>query len=133
MKIGITFSAFDLLHAGHILFLKTCKEKCSKLVVGLHVNPNLERGDKHKPVQSLLERQIQLEGCKYVNQIIPYETEEELENILKTFKFDIRFVGSDYRDDKDLPITGEGLCPIKIISRDHPYSSSELRKRIKKL
>ena len=128
---GFTCSAFDLLHTGHLLFLEACKENCDELIVALHVNPNLERADKNKPIQSLFERQIQLAGCKYVDQIIAYETEEELENILKSYSFDKRFVGSDYLDE-DKSITGKELCKIHYISRNHPYSSSELRKRIKK-
>ena len=128
---GFVCSAFDLLHAGHVLLLKGCKEHCEHLTVGLQVNPSLERGDKNKPIQSLLERHIQLEGSRYVDEIIVYETEEDLENILKIYEFDIRFLGEDYKDGKK-KITGEDLCSIYFIPRKHPFSSTELRGRIKK-
>lgn len=128
---GFICSAFDLLHAGHILTLKECKQHCDHLIVGLQVNPHLERKGKNKPIQSIVERQIQLRGCRYVNDIIVYETEKDLEDILNIFQFDVRFLGEDYKEGK-LPITGKDICPIVYISRKHPYSSTELRERIKK-
>ena len=131
MTRGFTCSAFDLLHAGHILMLKECRRYCDHLTVGLHVNPNLERKSKNKPIQSLVERQIQLRGCRYVNDIIVYETEKELEDILKIYQFDVRFVGEDYKNSNDT-ITGIELCPIHYTSRKHDYSSTKLRERIKK-
>ena len=82
MKIGITFSAFDLLHAGHVAMLEEAKSVCDYLIVGLHIDPSLERSNKNKPIQSLIERQIQLKGCKYVDEIICYETEQDLLNLL---------------------------------------------------
>ena len=85
MKKGFTCGAFDLLHAGHILFLKECKRHCDYLIIGLHVNSHLEHPDKNKPIQSILERQIQLKACKYADQIIVYETEEDLKTILNNF------------------------------------------------
>jgi glycerol-3-phosphate cytidylyltransferase len=128
---GIIFSSFDLLHAGHVLTLRECKANCDHLTVGLQVNPHLERKEKNKPIQSLVERQIQLMGCRYVDDIVIYETEIDLEDILKSFKFDVRFLGEDYKSGK-LHITGKDICPIVYVSRKHSFSSSELRERIKK-
>lgn len=132
-KKGFTCGAFDLLHAGHVLMLKECKEWCEYLIVGLHTDPTIDRPEKNKPIQSVYERYIQLSNCKWVDEIIPYETEKDLLNLLGTIDFDIRFVGGDYNNKN---FTGKSLCehrniPIKYCSRDHTYSSSELRKRIK--
>jgi len=127
---GFTCSAFDLLHAGHVLMLKECRKNCEYLTVGLHVNPQLERSEKNKPVQSIYERYLQLQGCKYVNKIIVYENEKDLIDILKVNQFDIRFVGTDYKNEKK-KITGKELCSIYYLSRNHDFSSSELRERIK--
>lgn len=131
-KKGITFGCFDLCHAGHILMLEECKKHCDVLVVGLHVDPNQERSYKNKPVQSLFERFVQLKAVKYVDEIIPYQFEHEIETILKSYKFDVRFVGSDYVDSN---FTGRDYCidnKINIVynKRDHSFSSSELRERI---
>ena len=98
MKIGITFSAFDLLHAGHVSMLAEAKQNCDYLIVGLHIDPSLERDNKNKPIQSLIERQIQLKGCKYVDEIICYESERDLLNILATTKWDVRIIGEEYRN-----------------------------------
>ena len=129
MKRGFICSSFDLLHAGHFLMLQECKKYCDKLVVGLHINPKLENPDKNEPVESILERQIKLLGCKYVDEIIVYETEQDLMNILHCFNLNIRFLGSEY---KKKPITGKDIVQIKFIDRLHNYSSSSLRERIKK-
>lgn len=126
---GFVASAFDLFHAGHVLLLKKCRDKCDRLIVGLHVNPALEREGKKRPVQSILERQIQLRGCAYIDDIIIYETEEELETILKTQDIDVRFLGSDYVNRTD--ITGYHLVPITYVPRDHGWSSTELKERIR--
>lgn len=128
MKKGIVFGAWDLLHTGHVLMLEECKQYCDYLIVGLHIDPSLER-DKKKPVQSLLERQIQLQQCKSVNQVIVYETEEDLKMILKSLDVSMRFLGEDYYDRID--ITGKEIIPIRYISREHPWSTSELRERVK--
>ena len=119
----------DLLHAGHVLMLADCKSKCDHLIVGLHTNPQLDRPDKNKPIQSVIERYIQLQGCSYVDQIIPYETEADLIELLKSVPIDVRFVGADW---KDKPYTGHEIEKIKVMfnTRDHDYSSSGLRKRI---
>lgn len=129
MKIGFTCGAMDLLHAGHILMLQDCKSKCDHLIVGLHTNPQLDRPEKNKPIQSVIERYIQLQGCGYVDQIIPYETEADLIELLRSVPIDVRFVGSDW---KDKPYTGHDITKIHVEfnTRDHDYSSSGLRKRI---
>lgn len=132
LTYGFTCSAFDLLHAGHVEMLKECKEHCEWLVVGLHVDPKVDRPEKNKPVQSVYERYIQLRGCKYVDEIIPYETEDDLINLLAIEPINIRFAGEEY---KDKYLTGQDICEkrnIKIMynERSHGYSSSELRSRL---
>lgn len=128
MKKGFTCSAFDLLHSGHITMLKEAKEHCDYLIVGLHTNPQIDRPKKHKPVQSILERYIQLTGCKYVDEIIPYDTEEDLYNLLQILQPDIRIIGEEY---KDKEFTGKSL-PIEIYynKRRHRYSSTLLRQKL---
>lgn len=131
-KIGITFSTFDLFHAGHVLMLKEAKQVCDHLVVGLQSDPTVDRPSKNRPVQTLYERYVQLEGCRYVDEIIPYTTESEIELILSSRPFYVRIIGEDYID-RDF--TGKKLCEdrgIRIFynSRRHNLSSSELRKRI---
>jgi len=134
MVIGFTCSAFDLLHPGHIAMLKECKEHCDYLIVGLHTDPSIDRPkEKNKPVQSVYERYAQLRACKYVDEIIPYETEYDLINLLCIENIDIRFVGEEY---SDTYLTGQDICEkrnISIIynSRKHKYSSTELRSRLK--
>lgn len=132
MKIGFTASAFDLLHAGHVLMLEEAKKHCDYLIVGLQADPSLDRPAKNTPVQTVVERYLQLRACKYVDEIIPYATEQDLEDILSGMHIDIRILGVEYRD-KDY--TGRDICKkrdIEIIfnERDHRYSSSELRKRV---
>jgi glycerol-3-phosphate cytidylyltransferase len=131
--IGITFSCFDLLHAGHVQMLEDAKLQCDYLIVALQTDPTIDRKDKNAPTQSLVERYIQLKGCRYVDEIVPYETEEDLITILNTFNLNVRIVGEEYRD-KDF--TGKDICikrNIKIYynSRQHNLSSTELRCRIK--
>jgi glycerol-3-phosphate cytidylyltransferase len=126
--IGITAGSWDLLHAGHILFLKECRRNCSELVVGLLVDPSIERSNKNKPVQSIYERVLQLKACKYVDDVVVYESERELETILTNGHFDIRFMGTDHEGGK---ITAENAVPIEFIPRTHNYSSTELVERIK--
>ena len=127
--IGFTCSCFDLLHAGHILMLKDAKEQCDKLIVGLQIDPTIDRPlTKNKPIQSLRERKIQLEAVKYVDDIFVYETESDLIDLLKLIKPDVRILGSDYKDES---FTGDELnIPIYYHERDHDYSSSDLRKKI---
>ncbi len=125
--VGFIAGSFDLLHPGHIHVLAESQANCEWLIVGLHVDRSIEKKGKNKPVQTVLERFIQLKACKYVDEIVPYETEEDLINILKTFSIDIRFLGTEYERVKN---TGQDIIPIKFIKRDHSYSSSELRKRL---
>lgn len=133
MKKGFTCGAFDLLHAGHILLLEECKTVCDHLIVGLQVDPSVDRPTKNKPVETLEERKIRLGGCKYVDEIIVYKTEKDLEGLLNTLDIAVRIVGADNLGKN---FTGKDLCEkrgIKIhyAKRDHPYSSSSLRERIK--
>jgi glycerol-3-phosphate cytidylyltransferase len=132
MKTGITFSAFDLLHAGHIKMLEEAKSKCDYLIVGLQTDPTLDRPNKNKPIQTVVERYIQLKGCKFVDEIVPYATEQDLEDVLKSFQIDMRIVGDEYAV-KDF--TGRTYCEEKGIelyfnTREHRFSSSSLRKDI---
>lgn len=131
-KIGITFSAFDLLHAGHIKMLEEAKTVCDYLIVGLQLDPTLDRPNKNKPTQSIVERYIQLKACRSVDEIIPYNSEEDLMDILQSFVVDVRIIGDDYKD-KDF--TGKKYCEEKGIEifynkRDHRFSSSGLKKSI---
>ena len=128
MKVGITFGAFDLLHPGHLAMLEEASKKCDYLIVGLHVNPQVERPEKNKPVESVSERYLRLKGCKYVKEIIPYETEDEFYELLLILKPDIRFLGSDWNGKG---FTGN-LLPMEFyfVERHHNESSSNLRKRI---
>ena len=132
-KIGVTASAFDLCHAGHILMLKEAKTVCDYLIVLLHEDPSVTPAEyrgkkKKKPIMSLEERRVILEGIRYVDEIIPYKTEEDLRRLLIELKPDIRIIGTDWKGKK---YTGWDL-PIEIYfnSRDHGYSTTELRRRI---
>jgi len=133
-KIGFTASSFDLLHAGHTLMLEEAKEQCDYLIVGLQTDPTLDRPEKNKPVQSVVERYLQLRACRYVDEIIPYSSEQDLEDILSGMHIDIRILGVEYRD-KDF--TGRDICKKRSIElyfnqRDHRFSSSGLRKHVAK-
>lgn len=131
--VGFTCGAFDLLHVGHIHLLAYCKTKCDTLIVGLHTDPTIDRPTtKNKPIQSMYERYYQLGGSRFVDSIIPYDTELDLLNMLSTIDINVRFVGSDYIDK---PITGSELCKelgikIEYVPRAHTYSSTDLRARI---
>jgi len=132
MRVGITASAFDLLHAGHVAMLREAKEQCDYLIVCLQVDPSLERKEKNSPVQSVVERYIQLSAVKYVDEIIPYVSEKDLTDVLKTFNVSVRILGEEY---KDTNFTGRDLCDqlgiqLYFNSRRHGFSSSGLRKRI---
>jgi glycerol-3-phosphate cytidylyltransferase len=133
MRIGITFSCFDLLHAGHIKMLEEAKNVCDYLIVGLQTDPTIDRPTKNKPTQSIVERYIQLKVCKHVDEIVPYSTESELMEILQTFKINVRVVGEDYLE---VDFTGKQYCIDNDIElyynkRKHTFSSSGLKKRIK--
>lgn len=125
---GFTAGAFDLLHAGHMAMLEEAREQCGYLIVGLHTDPSIDRKTKNKPVQSVYERYLQLKGCKYIDEIIPYETEADLFNLLTILRPEVRILGEEY---KDKEFTGSEL-PMKIYfnQRRHTYSSSELRSRL---
>jgi glycerol-3-phosphate cytidylyltransferase len=130
MKIGITFSAFDLLHPGHIKMLEEAKRQCDYLIVALQTDLTLDRPEENSPKQSVVERYIQLKGCLHVDEIIPYATEQDLEDILRSFKIDVRIVGDEYREKN---FTGRTYCEEKEIElcfngRDHRLSSNSFRK-----
>ena len=128
VKIGFTCSTFDLFHAGHNVMLMEAKQMCDYLIVGLLVDPTKDRPDtKNKPVQSVFERYIQLASCKYIDEIIPFETEKDLIDMILTINPDIRIVGEEY---KGTDHTGVGLCHIHYNKRRHSFSTSELRTRI---
>ena len=129
---GITFSAFYLLHAGHVRLLEEAKQHCNYLIVGLQTDPTIDRPEKNKPTQSVVERYIQLKGCKFVDEIIPYTTEQDLQDILQAFPIDVRILGEEY---KDKQFTGREYCEkmgIKLVynKRNHRFSSSGLRKEV---
>ncbi len=131
-RIGITFSAFDLLHAGHIKMLEEAKTVCDYLIVALQLDPTLDRPHKNKPTQSIVERYIQLKACRSVDEIVPYNTEEDLMDILKSFVIDVRIIGDDYRDKE---FTGKDYCEEKGIEiyynkRDHRFSTTSLKKSV---
>jgi len=131
--IGFTASTFDLLHSGHITMLREAKENCDYLICGLQIDPSLDRSDKNSPVQTVVERYVQLSAVKYVDEIIVYQTERDLEDILEMFHIDVRVLGEEYRE-KDF--TGKDICKKRGIQlhfnkRDHRFSSSSLRKLVK--
>jgi len=130
--IGITCSTFDLLHAGHIIMLEECKKYCDYLICALQIDPTIDRQEKNKPIQTLVERYIQLEAVKHVDKIIPYNTEEELESIFLSLDLDVRIIGEEYKD-KDF--TAKNICQKRGIKfaynkRDHNFSSTNLRKLV---
>jgi glycerol-3-phosphate cytidylyltransferase len=128
MKIGFTCSTFDLFHAGHIMMLKDAKEKCGYLIVGLQTDPTIDREEKNKPVQSVFERFIQLDACKYVDEVVVYATEKELLDILQSYHIDVRIIGEEYQDKI---FTGKELdIETYYNKRRHSFSTTELRKRV---
>ena len=134
MRIGFTCSSFDLLHAGHTLMLEEAKAQCDYLIVGLQTDPSIDRPTKNKPVQTVVERYLQLRACKYVDEIIPYVLEQDVEDILRSFKIDVRIIGEEY---KTIEFTGKEYCKEKGIeiyynSREHRFSSTEIKTRLKK-
>jgi len=133
LKIGITFSTFDLLHAGHIAMLSEAKNHCDYLIAGLQTDPTIDRPEsKNPPVQSIVERQIQLSACRFVDEVVVYQTEQDLVDLLLILPLDVRILGVEYQD-KDF--SGRDECydrNIEIVfnGRDHSFSSSSLRKRV---
>ena len=128
MKIGFTCGAFDLLHAGHVMMLAEAKTQCDWLIVGLQTDPTIDRHNKNRPVQTTFERYTQLNGCRFVDEIVPYDTEDDLFNLLSTYNIDVRIVSDEY---KDTTFTGKLLgIDIYYNKRSHNFSSTELRKRL---
>ena len=132
MRTGITFSAFDLFHAGHVKMLEDAKRECYYLICGLQTDPTLDRPEKNRPVQTVVERYIQLKACKFVDEIVPYATEQDLEDVLRSFKIDVRIIGDEYASKS---FTGRQYCEEKGIDlyfnkREHRFSSSGLRKEV---
>jgi len=132
-RIGITFSTFDMLHAGHIAMLSEAKNHCDYLIAGLQTDPTIDRPDtKNKPIQSVVERQIQLAACRYVDEVVVYQTEQDLIDLLLILPVDVRILGVEYEHKN---FTGRNECAgrgIEIVfnGRDHSFSSSSLRKRV---
>jgi glycerol-3-phosphate cytidylyltransferase len=132
MKVGFTCSTFDLLHAGHISMLREAKQHCDYLICGLQTDPSVDRPEKNRPIQTIVERYIQLNAVGYVDEIIPYATEEDLKDILSMLQIDVRILGEEYRDKE---FTGKDICRKRDIQlffnkREHRFSSSDLRKRV---
>ena len=132
MRVGFTCSTFDLLHAGHVQMLREAKEHCDYLIVGLQMDPSVDRPTKNSPVQTVVERYVQLRAVSYVDEIIPYVTEKDLEDILTMYHIDVRILGEEYREKE---FTGKDICRKRGIElyfnkRDHRFSSSDLRKRV---
>jgi glycerol-3-phosphate cytidylyltransferase len=132
-KIGITFSTFDMLHAGHIAMLSEAKNHCDYLIAGLQTDPTIDRPDtKNRPIQSIVERQIQLSACRYVDEVVVYQTEQDLVDLLLILPLNIRILGVEYEGKQ---FTGDDACwkrGIEIVfnGRDHSFSSTSLRKRV---
>lgn len=128
MKIGFVASAFDLLHAGHVAMLEEAKSVCDYLICGLHIDPSRERSTKNKPIQSVVERYTQLRAVSYVDEIVPYETESDIIDILLLRRVNIRIIGNEYRG---TDFTGHEMqMQTHFNARLHRFSSSELRKRL---
>ena len=131
-KIGITCSTFDLFHAGHVIMLEEAKRQCDYLIAAIQIDPTIDRKSKNRPVQSIIERQIQVSSCKHVDEIIVYSTEKELEDIFMALPIDVRILGEEY---KDTDYTGKDISMKRGIElhfnkRDHFFSSSDLRQRV---
>jgi glycerol-3-phosphate cytidylyltransferase len=132
MKVGFTCSTFDLLHAGHVSMLREAKSQCDYLICGLQVDPTIDRKEKNAPIQNIVERQVQLNAIKYVDEVIIYCTESDLCDIINMYPIDVRILGEEYRS-KDF--TGKDECRQRGIDlyfnkRDHRFSTSDLRKRV---
>ena len=133
MKVGITFSTFDLLHAGHIAMLREAKSQCDYLIVGLQSDPTIDRPDtKNKPIQTMFERYLQIKSVEYVDEVVPYQTEKDVIDILQTLPIDVRILGKEY---KEKNFTGKDVCNQRGIelyfnTRDHRFSTTDLRKRV---
>mgnify|MGYP000698465998 CR=1 FL=1 len=129
---GITFSSFDLFHSGHVAMLKEARANCDYLMVGLQTDPTLDRPEKNKPIQSVFERFVQLQACKYVDEVVVYESEKDLLDILKSYPINVRVLGREY-ESKDF--TGKDACQklgieLYFNHRNHRFSSTDLRDRV---
>ena len=129
MRKGFTCGAFDLCHSGHIVMLKEAKQNCDYLIVGLQTDPSIDRPDKNKPIQSMYERYTQLKAVKYIDEIIPYDTERSLLDLLEATEIHLRFVGEEYIDQD---FTGKGLHEIFYTNRKHSFSRTTLKERIQR-
>ena len=132
MKVGITASTFDLLHAGHVAMLREAKTACDYLICALQNDPSKDRPNKNPPIQNIVERQAQLAAVKYVDEILVYNTEKELLDILGMYQIDVKIMGEEYRDKE---FTGKDLSRQRDIEfyfnkRDHRFSSTDLRERV---
>ena len=132
MIVGFTASAFDLLHAGHVQMLREAKDQCDYLICGLQTDPSFDRKEKNKPIQTVVERYTQLKALSYVDEIIPYNTEEDLKDLLTLYAIDVRILGVEYKTQE---FTGKDICQKRGIDlyfnkRDHRFSTSDLRKRV---
>lgn len=132
MRVGFTCSAFDLLHAGHVQMLREAKEQCDYLICGLQTDPSIDRKEKNKPIQTVVERYTQLKALSYIDEIIPYNTEEDLKDLLTLYTIDVRILGVEYKTQE---FTGKDICQKRGIDlyfnkRDHRFSTSDLRKRV---
>ena len=132
MKVGFTCSTFDLLHAGHVQMLREAKQQCDYLICGLQIDPSVDRENKNSPVQTIVERYTQLKAVSYVDEIIPYATETDLEDLLSMYSINVRILGEEYRDGK---FTGRAICAKRGIElyfnkREHRFSTSDLRRRV---
>jgi len=128
MKIGFTCSTFDLFHAGHIMMLKEARTQCDYLIVGLQTDPTIDRAEKNKPIQGIFERYVQLQACKYVDEIVVYATEKELLDVLQSYPIDVRILGDEYASKS---FTGDNLdMELYFNRREHSFSTTELRQRV---
>ena len=128
LKVGFTCSSFDLLHPGHVVMLKDCKNVCDYLIVGLQIDPTVDRKEKNKPIQTLKERSFMIRSIKHVDEVVKYETEAELYDLIKDLNPDVRILGTDWQDKE---FTGHDLdIPIYWHKRDHDWSTTALRNRI---
>jgi len=132
MKVGFTCSTFDLLHAGHVIMLREAKEQCDYLICGLQIDPSVDRKEKNAPVQTVVERYTQLKAVGYVDEIITYATERDLEDLLSMYPIDVRILGEEY---KNKTFTGRSICLKRGIDlyynkREHRFSTSDLRRRV---
>ena len=132
MIVGFTCSTFDLLHAGHVQMLREAKEQCDYLICGLQIDPSADRAEKNAPIQTIVERYTQLKAVSYVDEIIPYATETDLEDLLSMYNINIRILGEEYRDGT---FTGRAICAKRGIElyfnkREHRFSTSDLRRRV---